>query len=70
MKQEQSLAVTRDLAAAQRPRRIPSRLLPWACQLCTLENTGTAVRCKACRSPRTERSTHGLPCLPKCCSAG
>ncbi len=41
------------VAHALPTRRIPSRLQPWACRLCTLENEGSAVRCEACRSPRT-----------------
>ena len=63
IKQEQGLATPRDLDGAQGPRRIPSRLLPWACQRCTLDNAGTAVQCKACRSHRNEKSTQGLSCL-------
>lgn len=59
---EESIVVGHAAKACKQPgraaralpmRRIPSRLQPWACRLCTLENEGSAARCEACRSSRT-----------------
>ena len=33
-------------------RRVPSRLQPWSCQACTLENPGRLTKCEACEAPK------------------
>ena len=41
-------------------RRVPSRLQPWNCGACTLENPGANARCQLCDAPKSE-ALHGLP---------
>jgi hypothetical protein len=51
--------------AAATPRRIPSRLQPWACQRCTLDNSGALAQCGACNAARPSGSTRGdHVCMP------
>ena len=43
-------------ARTQEGRRIPRRLLPWNCGVCTFLNKGSDTKCAMCETPRCARS--------------
>jgi hypothetical protein len=50
-------------------RRVPSRLQPWACELCTFENQGSAARCGMCEAGRSGRVATPAVNLAGVCSS-
>eukprot|EP00873_Tetraselmis_striata_P045838 jgi/Tetstr1/466102/TSEL_000930.t1 len=48
----QKLALPDSAPPPTSSRRVPTRLQPWACHMCTLENAGTAKKCAVCDAPK------------------
>jgi len=61
---------------SEEKRRIPARLLPWSCAMCTFENIGNAVACEMCEHVKEPDGSQTCPdtvaqqkSIAKSCSA-
>lgn len=59
-----------DEQGREEARRIPRRLLPWSCAMCTFQNKGNDSKCAMCETPRNATAESHAPTqsLPYCVS--
>ena len=52
---------TREEPSSEEKRRIPARLLPWSCIMCTFDNKGSSVACEMCGHAKGPEASQTCP---------